>query len=35
MSVLNKVLNLFKYEPAQNYNFVLMGDEQEEKKNKL
>ena len=32
MSVLNKVLNLFKYEPAQNYNFVLMGDEQEEKK---
>ena len=31
MSVLNKVLNLFKYEPAQNYNFVLMGDEQEEK----
>ncbi len=31
MSVFNKVLNLFKYEPAQNYNFVLMGDEQEEK----
>ena len=31
MSVLNKVLNLFKYEPAQNYNFVLIGDEQEEK----
>lgn len=31
MSVFNKVLNLFKYEPAPNYNFVLMGDEQEEK----
>lgn len=31
MSVFNKVLNLFKYEPAQNYNFVLMGDDQEEK----
>ena len=31
MSVFNKVLNLFKYEPAKNYNFVLMGDEQEEK----
>lgn len=31
MSIFNKVLNLFKYEPAQNYNFVLMGDEQEEK----
>ena len=32
MSVLNKVLNLFKYEPVEDYNFVLMGDEQEEKK---
>ncbi len=31
MSIFNKVLNLFKYEPAPNYNFVLMGDEQEEK----
>ena len=32
MSVLNKVLNLFKYEPVEDYNFVLIGDEQEEKK---
>ena len=31
MIVFNKVLNLFKYEPVKDYNFVLMGDDQEEK----